>query len=78
MNYEQNTKVHHSNKAIRFGDHSPANLIFCGGLRRTERREREILIPKKEKINKHETLGQALELCHKLRPVHYHYGFYHY
>lgn len=26
--------MHHSNKAITFGDHSPAkNLIICGGLR---------------------------------------------
>lgn len=30
---EQNIypRVHHSNKAIRFGDHSPGNLISCGG-----------------------------------------------
>lgn len=84
---EQNTKVHHSYKAIRFGDHSPANLIVCGerGEKEKEKkkkeereeRRREILIPKKGKLNKHETFGQALELCHKPRPSkHYDYVFY--
>lgn len=32
------TKVHHSNKAITFGDHSPENLIVCGGLKNREKK----------------------------------------
>lgn len=76
---EQNIypRVHHSNKAIRFGDHSPGNLISCGGggLRnrapkderkrksRVKERERNPHSQKRKEINKHETLCQALELC---------------
>lgn len=77
-----NPKVHHSNKAIRFGDHSPENLIVCGGLRnstkgwRKRERERNPHSQKERKSNKHETLYQALELCHKIRPVHYNYYYY--
>lgn len=48
---EQNIypRVHHSNKAIRFGDHSPGNLISCGG-----RRGRELInrAPKDERKRK--------------------------